>query len=84
MSPLTSVTAKANKFGLMDLSTKVSGRMTRPMVLEDLFMLMEMSMKESGKMISNMAKDTNHGQMAVNSMVFTLNLPLGSMKSTKI
>ena len=36
--------------------------------------LTALNMKESGRMINNMAKDTNHGQMGVNSMVFTLNL----------
>ena len=39
-----------------------------------IIMLTAPNTKESGEMISNMAKDTNHGQMAANSMVFTLNL----------
>jgi hypothetical protein len=48
--------------------------MTKLTATESTTMLMAPNMKESGRMINSMAKDMNHGQMAVNSMVFTLNL----------
>ena len=48
--------------------------MTRLTAMESTTMLTAPNMKESGRMINSMAKDMNHGQMEVNSMVFTLNL----------
>jgi hypothetical protein len=40
-----------SKYGLMDQSMKVNGRMIKLMALENWFMLMVISMKDSGKMI---------------------------------
>ena len=48
--------------------------MTKLTATESTTMLTAPNMKESGRMINSMGKDMNHGQMAVNSMVFTLNL----------
>jgi hypothetical protein len=46
--------AKEDRFGLMDLCTKVGGKTTRPTAKEDSFMLMEMFMTVSGLMIRHM------------------------------
>jgi hypothetical protein len=48
---------EASKFGLMDQDTKDTGKPTKPMDMEDLYMLMEMFTKVNGKMIRPMAKE---------------------------
>lgn len=66
--------AEESSITLMETYMMAAGKMTKLTATESTTMLTAPNMKESGRMINSMGKDMNHGQMAVNSMGFTLNL----------
>ncbi len=48
---------------LVEMFTKVIGKMIKRMVMEPIVIWMELNMKDIGLKINNMEKDWKHGQM---------------------